>query len=511
MSETPHIEGETPADAQLHGTVTWARLGVVGPAMIVIVVAVVASFAIPQLDPYQPWKPGEPVPFWNLIGRPFEADELEEAEQRHDKAEDFAREALAEQDPVPRERPDKPVVKIEDGDQLPAYEPQPGDDKPVARELELFNGDELDGFFAELARSDAGVEGAITRIIHWGDSAIGIDGIPGAIRARMQARFGNSGHGFHLMAPPNTSYRHSAVKFDHNEQWELCFIIQNCKGDGRYGLGGATFWSYGGAESTFRMHPERSAGTVSVFEVAYLAQPRGGKLGLRVDREQPVVVSTRAEVEEDRWHRIEFDEPGDHRLRVRANAGGLSRVYGVVLERDVPGVVWDSAALVGAFTKRMLNYDRDHLAAQLEHRQSSLAVLMFGGNDMIRDNLSREQYEAEYREVLQLIKAAKPDISCLVMAPLDHGVRKGARIVSKDIVPIMVEAQRAAAKAEGCAFFDTYTAMGGEGSAGRWYRQDPRLMGGDLGHATMKGHVVIGEMFFRALVHAYIDYRKREG
>ena len=76
----------------------------------------------------------------------------------------------------------------------------------------------------------------MTHVVHWGDSAIGIDGIPGAIRDRVQARFGDAGHGFHLMAPPNTSYRHSQVKFEHNEGWEQCVIIQNCKKDGRYGL-----------------------------------------------------------------------------------------------------------------------------------------------------------------------------------------------------------------------------------------------------------------------------------
>ena len=508
---TPPSTSETPADEVIHTSMSWARLGRVGPAMAVIVLAVISSFAVPGLEAYRPWQAGEPVPFWNLFGRPFETEASEAAEERHDQAEDFARDALADADTPPVQRPDRPVVDIDEGDKLPPYVAQPGDDKAVARELELFAGGELDAFYAELARSDAGVAGAVTRVVHWGDSVIGLDGIPGAIRARMQARFGDSGHGFHLMAPPNTSYRHAQVKYDHNEQWELCFIIQNCKKDGRYGLGGSTSWSYGGAESRFRPHPERSSGTVSSFELSYLAHPKGGKLWLRVDREEPVVISTQADAIEERWHRIEFEEPGDHELRVRANAGGQSRVYGVALERDVPGVVWDSSALVGAFTKRMLNYDEQHLREQLEHRGTSLAVLMFGGNDMIRESLTQAAFEAEYREVLQRIKAAKPDIACLVMAPLDHGLRKGARIVSKEIVPVMVAAQRAAAEAEGCAFFDTYQAMGGEGSAGRWYKQEPRLMGGDLGHATMKGHVVIGEMLYRALLRGYIEYRAREG
>jgi lysophospholipase L1-like esterase len=513
VTHNPHMNERPPAD-EAQTSVHWATLGRVGPALLVIVAALITVYAIPErLVPWiaeaRPWNPGEPVPFWNLLGRPFEAEDAREAEERHEEAEDFAREALAEAEPVPVERPEQPVVELDEGDRLPPYVPQPGDDKQPTRELELFTGHELDRFFESLARSDASVAGAVTRVVHWGDSAIGIDGITGAIRARMQARFGNSGHGFHLMAPPNTSYRHRAIDFETNGLWEQCFIIQNCKKDGRYGLGGATFWSYGGAQSEFEPHPERSSGEVDVFEVWYLAHPRGGKLGLRIDREDVVVVDTRAEEVEDRWHRFEL-ERGPHKLRVRANPGGQSRVYGVTIERDVPGVVWDGLALVGAFTKRMLNYNPEHLADQLEHREAKLAVLMFGGNDMIREGLTQEQYEKEYREVLQLIRGAKPDMDCLVMAPLDHGERKGVRIVSRPIVPILVEAQRAAAKAEGCAFFDTYMAMGGEGSAGRWYKQEPRLIGGDLGHATMKGHVVIGEMVYRALLHEYVAYRKRD-
>ena len=63
----------------------------------------------------------------------------------------------------------------------------------------------------------------------------------------MQNRFGDAGHGWHLMSPPNTSYLHREVKFRHNGEWDSCFIIMRCKNDGRYGLGGLTSWSNGGA------------------------------------------------------------------------------------------------------------------------------------------------------------------------------------------------------------------------------------------------------------------------
>ncbi|MGB1016578.1 MAG: hypothetical protein ACPG4T_20745, partial [Nannocystaceae bacterium] len=75
--------------------------------------------------------------------------------------------------------------------------------------------------------------------------------------------------------------------------------------------------------------------------------------------------------------------------------------------------------------------------------------------------------------------------------------------------PRMIEAQRKVARAEGCAFFDTVAAMGGEGSAGRWFKRKPRLIGGDLSHATSKGHQVIGELVYRAVIEGYVAYRRR--
>jgi lysophospholipase L1-like esterase len=280
-----------------------------------------------------------------------------------------------------------------------------------------------------------------------------------------------------------------------------------CKRVGRYGLGGLTSWSNGGAQSSFAPHPSRDAGDVSRFDVYYLAQPHGGKIRIRVDRGEKVIVDTRADEDEDRVYSVEV-EPGQHELEVRASGSGRVRLYGVVLERDRPGVVWDSMEMVGAFTNRLSAFDVDHLRSQLESRKTDLAVFTYGGNDMIRD-MKMSTYVEEYRNVIQKVKEAKPDIACLVMAPLDHGERKGVRIVSRPIVPAMVQAQREAAKAEGCAFFDTWAAMGGDGSAGRWFRREPKLMGGDLGHATGKGHQVIGELFYRAMLEAYVAYRTR--
>jgi len=486
----------------------WSTLGSVGPAMIITVAGLIMAYTVPGLEFTQPWKEGDPVPFWNVLGRPFEEPIAVEEQEEQEALEAVAQEVLAADPPKPPvDREPKEIIEVDPGDVLPPYVAQAGDDAEITHALELFEGDELDRFFGALARSDAGVADAITRVVHWGDSAIGVDGIPGAIRQRMQARFGDSGHGFHLMAPPNSSYRHREVEFKHNDSWRKCFIIFKCSDDGRYGLGGTTFRSKGGAQSSFRPHQERSGGKVSEFELWYAAQPKGGAITVRVDGGERERISTEADTLEDRWHRVSVED-GDHTFEVRAGGEGSVRLYGVTLERSQPGVVWDGMAQIGAFTNRMLELDADHLKAQLDHRQADLAVFMFGGNDMNR-RMKMATYEAEYRDVIKHVKTARPEMDCLVMAPLDHGERSGARVISQPVVSRMVEAQRAAAKAEGCAFFDTWTAMGGEGSAGRWFHRKPRLISGDFSHATGKGHQVIGELFYRALIHAYVDYRTR--
>ncbi len=480
----------------------------IGPAMAVVVVSVLASYVIPGLEWARGWKPEDPLPFWNVTRRPFSDEQTPEQREQQRRVDALAQEALA--NAGASQLPARPGGPRSENS---AYVPDPRDLQTVEQSFELSTGTELDPFFASLALTERGQgSDTITRVVHWGDSAIGVDGIPSAIRKRLQARFGDAGHGFHVMAPPNTSYRHKGVKFSHNDRWKLCFITRKCRSDGRYGLGGTTTSSYGGGTSRFAPDPRHSSGHVSMFEIWYVGAQRGGKIRYRIDREEPVVFETGRsdgpEELEDRWRRIEVED-GPHKIRVEALGGGKTRIYGVVMERNGPGVVWDGLALVGAFTKRMLEFDPEHLRSQLEHRQPELAVFTFGGNDMIRASMPMEQYVDEYRRVIHSVKTARPEAACLIMAPLDHGIRKGSRIVSRPVVSTMVEAQRQVAQKEGCAFFDTYQAMGGEGSAGRWYSRSPRLISGDLSHVTFKGQIVIGELFYRALMEAYVNYRRR--
>src|SRR5690606_29199617 len=107
-------------------------------------------------------------------------------------------------------------------------------------------------------------------------------------------------------------------------------------------------------------------------------------------------------------------------------------------------------------------------------------------------------------------RAGKPEASCLIMSLTDHGERVGRHgIRTRKIVPKLVASQRKVAEQQGCAFFNTFEAMGGEGSIGRWYRSRPALAGADFAHPTSAGHEVIGELVVQALMHGYAQFRER--
>ncbi len=353
----------------------------------------------------------------------------------------------------------------------------------------------LRAFYAALARTAAGQ--GITRVTNLGDSSIGLDALPDGLRRRFQARFGDAGPGFVLVQPPSPSYGNRAVDLDVVAPWRFCFVIHRCERDGHYGLGGVSAESPRGALTRIRPRHGRA---VSRAELWYAAQPRGGRIGLRFGAHEEEV-GTAADALEDRWHTV-TQPPGTHELRVSAAGGGRVRVFGVVLENDGPGVVWDSLSMIGAFTHRLLSHDEAHFARQIERRRPDLVVFNYGGNDLRRvvtGRAGRGDLEAETYELLARTRAALPDGSCLVVGISDHQ-RSGESEVEPAHVREVLTAQRAAAERAGCAFWDSTAAMGGAGSFARWMRRG--LASSDGKHLSEAGRQVIAARLYAALMHA---------
>ena len=346
----------------------------------------------------------------------------------------------------------------------------------------------------------------ITRVAHYGDSSIATDLITYTMRRNLQQRFGDAGHGFVLPADAYLAYRHRDIDRSANDHWIVREIVRSHNPDGHYGFGGVQIRTR--PESWTRIGTARDTpvGTsVGRFEVWYQAYPHGGNLFYEVDGGPRQVLQTRSDATEDRVHEIELPD-GPHRLEIKFGGRGQSRLYGVVMERDVPGVIYDSLGMVGARAPRLLNFDATHIAEQIRRRGTDLLILGFGGNEA-DDSIQRESYERDYAQVIERMRAGREDLGCLIFAPLDQARKdRFGHIATMRTVPIIIEAQRAAARQKRCAFFNTWKAMGGEGAMARWRRSRPRLAMSDLRHATPAGYEAIANLFYKAILQGFAEW-----
>lgn len=359
----------------------------------------------------------------------------------------------------------------------------------------------LGGFYRALARSQAKVPGAITRIVYHGDSLVASDYVTGTLRRKLQDRFGDSGHGFVLLANAWPSYFHNDVFRSATKGWNVSRVVGPYAPDGLYGLGGVSFRGYPGMRARFgTARGGRFGRSVSRFEIGYLAQPGGGELRVLVDGQEHARILSDAPRVTSAFHGIDLPD-GEHVLELIVQRGSV-RAFGVVLERSAPGVVLDAIGVQGARIRFLDKQDDAHWAEQLAHRAPDLLVFHFGANESA-DGVaySMADYHRTMKEVLLQARSALPNASCLILAAMDRARKEEAGVVTVPIIPRIVLEQQKTAREVGCAFWDTFQAMGGRGSMARWVRRG--LGQADLTHPSAEGAELLASWLYQALMQGY--------
>ncbi|MBC7172066.1 MAG: hypothetical protein H5U40_06565, partial [Polyangiaceae bacterium] len=494
---------DLPTSAPNDDSATRAGLSHLARVAISLAVCAALAYAVPQLERFRIWAPGDP-PLYSKLFRTHEAENPAFAGAAATGSEEVTRSRLAES------LGDEVASNLGSGDGReasvtgPLTRVDPAEYEGIGHRIEDPTGRGMRPFYEALLRTAEREEGALTRVAHYGDSSIATDLITHTVRRRLQQRFGDGGHGFVLIARGYLPYYHRDLTHVTSGNWRVYEVTRASLGDGHYGYGGIAIRGAGGAKARFGTDAEAPVGQrVSRFDLYYRAERRGGRVELRVDGGEARVLSTTSDVEEDRVESIRVPD-GAHQLELR-HLGGPVHLYGMVLEREGPGVVYDSLGLVGARANRLLNFDEEHVQAQIARRGTDLLVLGFGGNES-SDSIAEDTYYAEFVQVIRRMRGEREDLGCLIVAPLDQAERVGTSIRTMRAIPRIVAAQRRAARDEGCGFYDTWQAMGGEGAMRRWYRAQPRLALGDFRHATPAGYEIIGNMLYKALLAGFADY-----
>ena len=359
-------------------------------------------------------------------------------------------------------------------------------------ELPVENAAALVPFFEQLYRQQHGELTGPLSALHYGDSHVAADEWTGDIRERLQMTFGDGGSGYSIAGRPWNSYRRFDVKSGSTRGWHSDGLVGRT-GDGIYGLGGISMSTATPHQSIYLLAEGQR------FELYYLRQPGGGAIQV-YDNGTPVErISTDGETAPNYFH---YDtEPGQHRLEVETLDHAPVRLFGWVAEKPT-GVTYEALGINSAQASLILNWNDAVLKSNIERRNPALIVLSYGTNEAGRKDWTLETYRDMFARVIERLRADAPAATILVIGPPDRSIKvRGKGWVTLDGMDTIVEAERQAALAQGCAFWDQRAKMGGKGSMRQWVQAG--MAQADYTHLTAPGYHILGDAVFRDLMSEY--------
>ncbi len=200
---------------------------------------------------------------------------------------------------------------------------------------------------------------------------------------------------------------------------------------------------------------------------------------------------------------------GKHRVELRPVGRGTLRLFGVVMRRHRSGVVVHTLGVPGAQVANVSPGHKALIRAQLKRLRPDLIVMMLGTNDAFDRGLTAKRFERRLTKLLQRLRGKHAKPNCLILGAPDFGSKKWrtARRLRKKAAMVR-KVQRKVAAAQGCVYWDVFSAMGGKNAIKRLIRASPRLAYKDRVHLTRRGYRALGALIHEELMRQYARYLK---
>lgn len=175
------------------------------------------------------------------------------------------------------------------------------------------------------------------------------------------------------------------------------------------------------------------------------------------------------------------------------------QLYGISLENDDPGVVYNAIGVNGAMLKSYLQCGL--FSQQLRALEPDWVIISIGTNEGNTRSFDQEAYRSEYYRLLDSIRLAVPNAAILLTVPNDSYLFR--RYINHNTAR-MREIIFDIARSYSCGVWDFYTIMGGLNSAMTWYNNG--LMSKDRIHFNKPGYLLKGDLFFTAFLKSWNDH-----
>jgi len=181
------------------------------------------------------------------------------------------------------------------------------------------------------------------------------------------------------------------------------------------------------------------------------------------------------------------------------NADGTFTLYGITTESAPNGFVYHSIGVNGA---QVPSFNRCYLLEeQLALLKPDLVILGLGINDAYGKRFSQSDYESNYGELISSIRKAAPETAIIFTTNNDSYLYR--RYVNKNGEKVE-QSMLKMAKEYDAGVWDMYEVMGGLNSVVLWERNG--LVQRDKIHFTREGYLIMGDLFFNALMKNFEKY-----
>jgi len=177
-------------------------------------------------------------------------------------------------------------------------------------------------------------------------------------------------------------------------------------------------------------------------------------------------------------------------------------LQGILLENDHSGLTYHAMGVNGASVSSFLKCD--HLERDLELLKPDLVILSMGINDAASENFDVEKFKSNYDLLIQKIRNVAPETSILFTTNNDSYQKKGKKYQVNTNGILAREAFFELAKKNRTGVWDLFSIMGGLHSMKEW--ESAGLGKKDKVHFTNQGYLLIGDLFFNALIKDYLYF-----
>jgi hypothetical protein len=375
-------------------------------------------------------------------------------------------------------------------------------------------------FFTKLNRVEKG-DKTIVRIAWFGDSLIEGDIIVQDVRSNLQKIFGGAGVGFVPITTNVPGFR-KTINFNWSANWKTFSVLDSVKQRVPYGPLGEVFMPHKMTGITDSVAIEHEAsrvkysgvkselnglGSLNYVSLIYSHADSGDfifyKLNGGAEKKVDLPVT-------EKISRLVINQNNPvNSIEVRFVPQDTLFIYGFSFE-PAKGVVIDNYSLRGSSGIHLSGIKSAVLKQSQKVLGYDLIVLQYGLNVASEKVDDYSWYERSFGKTVEYLKTNFTSIPILIMSCSDRSIKGEGGYATMSTLPSFISSQRIIAATTHTAFWDLFSAMGGDSSMIKMADAKPSLANKDYTHFKSSGGRVVANLWVKSLLFEYNWYLAHE-